>query len=76
MNSAWPRRNNDGPTAAAWKIAVAQMLLLREAVVDREAMVMRTPDTAEAGMARINGVLIRMAIVVAIAAATVLPLLR
>lgn len=37
---------------------------------------MRTPETAEAGMARINGILIRTAIVVAIAAATILPLLR
>jgi len=39
-------------------------------------MLMRKPETAEAGMARINGVLIRTAIVVAIAAATVVPLLR
>lgn len=37
---------------------------------------MRTPDSSEASMARINGILIRSAIVVAIAAATVLPLLR
>lgn len=37
---------------------------------------MRTPETAEASMARINGILIRGAIVVAIAAVTVLPLLR
>lgn len=38
--------------------------------------VMRTPDSSEASMARINGILIRGAIVVAIAAATVLPLIR
>lgn len=37
---------------------------------------MRMPKIAEAGMARINGILIRSAIVVAIAAATVAPLLR
>ncbi len=37
---------------------------------------MRTPENAEAGMARINGILIRTAIVVAIAAATILPLFR
>lgn len=37
---------------------------------------MRTHKTAEAGMARVNGILIRSAIVVAIAAALVAPLLR
>lgn len=38
--------------------------------------VMRLPDSSEASMARINGILIRSAIVVAIAATIVLPLLR
>jgi len=38
--------------------------------------VMRMPDSSEASMARINGILIRSAIVVAIAATIVLPLLR
>lgn len=38
--------------------------------------VMRTPDSSDASMAGINGILIRGAIVVAIAAATVLSLLR
>ena len=38
--------------------------------------VMRTPDNSDASMARINGILIRSAIVVAIAATIVLPLLR
>lgn len=37
---------------------------------------MRTPNSSEASMARIHGILIRSAIVVAVAAATVLPLLR
>ena len=37
---------------------------------------MRTPNSSEASMARINGILIRSAIVVAVAAATMLPLLR
>lgn len=37
---------------------------------------MRAPNNSEASMARINGILIRGAIVVAIAAVTVLPLLR
>lgn len=36
---------------------------------------MPMPETAEAGVARINGILIRSAIVVAIAAAMVAPLL-
>lgn len=35
---------------------------------------MRTPDNSEASMDRINGVLIRAAIVVAVAAVVVLPL--
>ncbi len=38
--------------------------------------VMRTLGSSEASMARINGILIRSAIVVAIAAVMVLPLLR
>ncbi|MGO4407953.1 hypothetical protein AB4Z10_27285 [Bosea sp. RAF48] len=38
--------------------------------------VMRTLGSSEASMARINGILMQGAIVVAIAAATVLPLLR
>ena len=38
--------------------------------------IMRTPDSSEASMARINGILIRSAIAVAIAATVVLPLLR
>jgi|GEM_PF-3156191 len=38
--------------------------------------VVRTPDSSEASMARINGILIRSAIVVAIAAGVALPLLR
>lgn len=38
--------------------------------------VMRTPESSEASMARINGILIRSAIVVAIAATIVLPLFR
>jgi len=37
---------------------------------------MRTPDSSEASMARINGILIRSAVVVAVAAAIVLPLFR
>jgi hypothetical protein len=36
--------------------------------------VMRAPNTSEASMARVNGVLIRTAIVVALASALVLPL--
>lgn len=55
---------------------IAPLHMPREAVAYREAMIMHTPETAEAGMARINGVLIRAAIVVVIAAATMLPLLR
>lgn len=38
--------------------------------------VMRTPESSEASMARINGILIRSVIVVAIAATIVLPLFR
>lgn len=37
---------------------------------------MRTPDNSEASMTRINGILIRSAIVVAIAASIMLSLLR
>lgn len=37
---------------------------------------MRAPDSSEASMARINGILLRSAIVVAIAATLVLPLIR
>ena len=37
---------------------------------------MRAPETAEALMARIDGILLRSAIVVAIAVGAVLPLLR
>lgn len=37
---------------------------------------MYMPDSSEASMARINGILIRSAIVVAIAAVMVLPLFR
>ena len=37
---------------------------------------MRTPESSEASMARINGVLLRAAVVVAIAAALLLPLFR
>lgn len=53
-------------------MAIVWLGTLREAGVHREAIVMRTPETAEASMARINGILIRGAI----AAVTVLPLLR
>lgn len=38
--------------------------------------VMHMPDSSEASMARINGILIRSAIAVAITASIVLPLLR
>ncbi len=37
---------------------------------------MRTPESSEAAMARINGLLLRAAVVVAIAAALLLPLFR
>ncbi|MDX3804878.1 MAG: hypothetical protein QHC89_00450 [Bosea sp. (in: a-proteobacteria)] len=57
-------------------MAIVRTCVLREAGIHREAIVMRTPENAEASMARINGILIRSAIVVVIAAATILPLLR
>lgn len=37
---------------------------------------MRTPENSEASMARINGVLLRTAVVVAIAAVLLFPLFR
>lgn len=69
-------RNSNELSVVARQIGIAPGLSLRDAAFHREAMLMRKPETAEAGMARINGVLLRTAIVVAIAAATVVPLLR
>lgn len=45
---------------------------LQEAAFDREAIGMRTPETAEASMAGIDTVLLRSAVVVAIGSALLL----
>lgn len=49
---------------------------LQEAAFDREAIGMRTPETAEASMAGIDTVRLRSAVVVAIGSALLLLLLR
>lgn len=47
---------------------------LIEPSLNREARVMRAPKSAETSMAEMNGILIRTAIVVALASVVVLPL--
>lgn len=57
-------------------IPIARRIGVGDAGPSQGGEVMPAPNNSEASMARINGILIRGAIVVAVAAVTVLPLLR
>ena len=73
--AAWLPGHTGGESAGLQTIAIARGREETEAG-QRGREVMRTLDSSEASMARINGILIRSAIVVAIAATIVLPLFR